>query len=136
MSRPRLLNGVPASFDYNESTLYSCISGQFAAKHNLSVLHGRCSASVAVPTVDSYFTSVIDFSVASRLECDAVLGADWIGLCRAVSADGLAVFPQSSAEASRRIHPSPRASYDVAPSPRCSSEASSGSPGKFPPDLL
>jgi hypothetical protein len=60
-------------------------------------MHGHCSASVTVPTVNSYFTSIIDFTMVSHLEYDAVLGADGLGY---VGPLVLIVFSQLSAEAS------------------------------------
>jgi hypothetical protein len=51
------------------------------------MVHHSCSASVSVPIVNSVFTSVLQFIVTPNLECDAVLGLDWIGLCQDLSND-------------------------------------------------
>jgi hypothetical protein len=100
-----LLNGTVTSFVYDESSAFSSISVHLVARLRLSVDHGSCFASVSVPTVDSVFTSVLQFVVTPDLECDAVLGLDWIGLCRAVMIDGLTVFPSSSVESTQYVRP-------------------------------
>jgi len=69
-------------FGYNKPSPSSCVSEWTAAERNLQVLHGHCSASVTVPTVNSYFTSIIDFTVVSHLEYDAVLSADGLDYVR------------------------------------------------------
>ena len=67
--------------------------------------HGSSSASVSVPSVDSVFTSVLQFVVTPDLECDAMLGLDWIGLCQAAMIDSLTVFPSLSVESTQYVQP-------------------------------
>ena len=62
-------------------------------EHRLQISQGQCFASVAILTIDSHFTSVVDFVVIPHLDYDMILGMDWIGLCCTISADGLTVFP-------------------------------------------
>lgn len=95
-----LLNGTHVSFAYNKASMYSSVSAHLAERLWLSVHHGYCSASVSVPTIDSVFTSILRFVVIPDLGCEIVLGSDWIGLCRAVTTDGLTMFPPSSPESS------------------------------------
>ena len=97
------LNGVPLDFTYSESSPQSAISISVATRLGLSVTEDFCQCSVTVPTVDSIFISVLPFWIDASLTCPVLLGRDWIGLCRAVMADGLTVFPASSYKGSSSV---------------------------------
>jgi hypothetical protein len=85
----------------------SSVSAALAERLSLSTHKSRCSASVTVPTIDGAFTSTLRLDVIRDLGFQLILGADWIGLCRAAATDGLTAFPPSSPESRPNEHLAP-----------------------------
>ena len=94
----------PASIAYNDSSSLSRISAQFVKSHFLPVSDGRTSCTVSVPTLEGSFTYLQQFVVCNDIEVDAVLGSDWLGICRLVSNEGRVKFPVSSPEYNATCH--------------------------------
>lgn len=96
-----LLGGKLANVSYDSNLAPSLVSAAYVEQNlqHLLVTGDLLSTSVSVPTNStSNFTSVITFTVSRRIQFDAVLGVDWLGICRAVIDDGLVTFPPSSRE--------------------------------------
>jgi hypothetical protein len=95
---PALLHGEPASIAYDRALGLSLISTRFVARHTLPVSGGQVSCILSVPTLEGSFTYQQRFLVRQDIAVDAVLGSDWLGICRIVSNEGRISFPISSPE--------------------------------------
>lgn len=99
-----LLNGHSVSFRYDPISPGSFVS--VSAVVNLGLLHNwrnSYSVIISVPALPSTFTSSIEVSLDPSLDCDLVLGMNWIGLCRVAMSDGMVEFDPMSPECGRKL---------------------------------
>lgn len=95
-----------AEIVYDLSLSQSVISRRFA-NTILSTIHSdSLTTSVSVPCIGGYFTSELTFNIRPRLaQSDAVLGSDWMDVCRIAVEDSVVSFSSRSPEAA--LHKKP-----------------------------
>lgn len=86
---------------YDLSLSRSAISRKFVNSLNIAERSNeRLTTSISVPCVGGSFTSELSFDIRPRLaKSDAVLGSDWMNLCRMAVDDSVVSFPLGSHEA-------------------------------------
>lgn len=88
---------------YDPISPVSLVSVSAVGRLKLAISQGHYFGTLSVPALPSQglpssFTSVCEFFLGQDLNCDIVLGMNWIGLCRAAMMDGLVEFHPSSSE--------------------------------------
>ena len=99
-----LLNGLHVSFQYDLTSSRSFVSASVAVNLNLeSNWQNSYLAIISVPALPShglpsFFTSSVEVILQHNLDCNLVLGMNWVGLCCTAMSDGLVDFPTTSPE--------------------------------------
>lgn len=105
---PFLLGHREAKIVYDLTLSQSLISRRYADSilNLLQSDNQQLTMSVSVPCIGGYFTLELKFNICPHLvESDAILGSDWMNLCRMAVEDSVVSFLSYSPEAA--LHQTP-----------------------------